>query len=103
MTQAIMKFDVPQSHTHGPSSSYDAEQRHRKSTVMGRNANYVFKLVRKWPRFTSRELFMSDGCTLELVELRRRLTGLMNDGAIVQGPQRTCTVAGTLAVTWKAT
>ena len=101
MTQALMKFDVPLSHTHGPQSSHDAEARHRKSGRMESNANFVFEIVRCWPDRTSRELFMSYGCKLELVELRRRLTELMNNGRISQGPQRKCTVAKTLAVTWR--
>ena len=96
-----MKFDVPQSHTHGPSSSHDAEHRHRMSGRMARNANYAFELVRCFPDYTSRELFKFFACKMELAEVRRRLTGLMNDGRIVQGEQRTCTVAKTKAVTWR--
>lgn len=100
--QELMDFDaVPQTHSRDPQSSHDAETRMRKSGKMKRHAEHVLELVREWPNFTSRELSETRQCRLDLVEVRRRLTSLMNDGRIEQGPQRTCTVARTRAVVWK--
>ena len=93
--------DIPQTHSHDPQSSYGAETRHRENGRMATHADYVLDLVRRWPNFTSRELSETDGCRLDLVEVRRRLTTLLNQGLVEQVGERKCTVARTKAVVWR--
>ncbi len=101
MKQAMLNLDSPLSFGRDPRPSREAKQRHVDSGMMASNANYVLELVRRWPDSTSRELFETYACKLDLVEVRRRLTGLLNEGRVVQGEVRVCRRVGTKAVTWK--
>ena len=90
-------------HRNDPASSVQAAQ---VTVSSGRAANHgerVLQAVRLKPWFTSGELAeMVDG--LDLTEVRRRLTGLKNQGLIIQGGIRhcECSACKTLQVTWYA-
>ncbi len=93
----------PLAHTDGPSTSHEAVARHSESGRRATHCGQVFGIVSTWPGRTSRELESHAQVlyAIDLTELRRRLTDLKNQGRIVQGDQRRCRVAGTLAVVWE--
>lgn len=93
---------TPQSHNSDPESSHAAEAEHRRSGRMWSNRDFVLATVREHPGCTSAELAAKCGrlCDDHLTEVRRRLTGLLNEGAVTQGRLRTCRVKGVAMVTW---
>ncbi len=91
---------MPLFHTNGPSTEREAIERHEALGLAECNRNIVKLLVRDFPDETSAELNRRT-TFLDVHEVRRRLTDLLNRGEGVQGDKRKCSVAGTLAVTWR--
>ncbi len=105
----------PIAHIHDPSSSHIAAERVARSGKRARNKELVLRWLKVWmtkqrwdglpPPPTAIELWnlmQSDHKRLlkEPQEVRRRLTDLLADGLVRQGPQRKCRIRGTTQVTW---
>jgi len=109
MTQLSLCFDPPRqtgsltgpapSRRNATRSSVEAAERHDRSGRTQTHAEVVYAAVRECSGSTAAELCAIYGL-FDVVEWRRRLTGLKDAGRIEQGEQRQCRVAGTLAVTW---
>ena len=96
----------PLAHTDGPTTSHEAIERHTESGKRETHCDAVETLVASFSGRTSRELACvwpshSTAEDIDLTELRRRLTDLLNQGRVKQGEPRKCRVAGTQAVTWE--
>lgn len=85
-------------HRDDPESSFEAIERHDASGVRGSNREAVYAFLKGREGRTSREY--AEEMPMDVHEVRRRLTDLLNDGLIMQGGSRKCSVANTKAVTW---
>jgi transcription initiation factor IIE alpha subunit len=86
-------------HRHDPASSHEAAARHEASGARATNKERVRRYLETHPNLTSREY--AEGMGMDVHEVRRRLTDLLNDGDVRHGPARKCGYAYTLAVTWQ--
>ena len=87
----------PNVHTNDPRSSAEAAARHAPKRVT--NAARVLDGVRRFPLRTGAELAAL--LEMDVVECRRRLSDLHAKHLVARDDVRTCTVAGTSAVTWR--
>ncbi len=85
-------------HRHDPATSKDAAQAVTRTGRASRNVDRVVALVRAHPERTAAEL--AQYVTLELQEVRRRLTDAKRLGLVVMAPSRVCSVRGTKQHTW---
>lgn len=92
--------NMPLFHTNGPSTEREAIGRHEASGRAASNRATVLMMVRRWPGWTSAELDNVAGAGMDVHEVRRRLTDLLNRGEVMQDCKRKCEIAKTLAVTW---
>lgn len=85
-----------------PSTSHEAAARVVASGRAATHEAVVLHYVRTLPDHTSAEIaaIIPFQHGIDLTECRRRLTGLLQKGKVVQGPARTCRVKGTRMVTW---
>lgn len=95
------------SHNADPASSHIAAEGMTVSGKRQAHKRMVLDLCRRFPGSTAIELWghASDADKNELrepQEVRRRLTDLLSDGAVRQGPIRSCGVRKTKMVTWEA-
>lgn len=81
-----------------------ARDKHEASGQAATNRQRVLWLVQQAEGSTSRELFADSkitfGETMDLTEVRRRLTDLAKSKEIHTGPQRYCRIKGNLQLTW---
>lgn len=81
-----------------------ARDKHEASGNAATNRQRVLWLVQQNEGSTSRELFSESklifGETMDLTEVRRRLTDLGKAKLIHTGPQRYCRIKGNLQLTW---
>jgi len=73
----------------------------RAAQFHGAQCAAVLKALRLQPGSTSREL--AQRMCMDRYMVARRLPDLRKKGAVKQGPQRVCEVAGHRAVTWEVT
>ena len=103
-------YDVPgveMSHSGDPPTSAQAAAQHVASGRRDRHKALVLALVKMAPGLTACEVWAGAGVEIqtelrEMQEVRRRLTDLLADGAVRQGPIRKCRVRKTRMVTWAA-
>lgn len=86
-------------HRDDPASSHEAAARHDLSGVRATNKERVRRYLETHPNLTSREY--AEGMGMDVHEVRRRLTDLLNEDVVRHGPVRQCGYARTSAVTWQ--
>jgi hypothetical protein len=103
---------LPMSHANDPITSTIAAANHVRSGKRDAHAKIVLELVTENPGCTSGELaeifststrweaYRERHATLDLTEIRRRLTGLNIKARVYQGPARACKAKGSAQVTW---
>lgn len=84
-----------------PSTSHDAAHRVNASGAAQAEADRCLEAVRRWPGLTSHEYAQRLGTDRYMPA--RRLADLRADKKVYNDGKRKCTVAGTLALTWRAT
>jgi len=93
-----MKSIVPTSRVNDPISSHLAEEEINRSGVRENQQEIVYKIVKRFPGLTSREL--TQACDLDRYQIARRLADLENSGHVIKGPIRACGLGKRKAVTW---
>lgn len=99
-------FDPQAYHTSDPDTSRQALVEHEDSGRRKANQMIVQMLVLRYPRSTACELWdaANDDTKAKLVELqeiRRRLTDLLQTGKVRQLDARKCSVKGSKQVVWE--
>lgn len=89
-----------------PHSSWEAARLNQNSGAKQRQQDAILCALRNFSiistdPITTAELACSPTCGLDKVAVRKRLPELLNRKLVDKGPQRKCTVAGTLAQTWR--
>ena len=87
-------------HALDPDSSHLAASRMAKSGKASTHEAHVLTVVRGHPNLTAAEI--AEYLHYDVVEVRRRLSGLKRSGDVIRGTSRFCNVAGTHAVIWRA-
>lgn len=91
MTAAARKLD--------PSTSHEAAARKNGDGSAQAEAQRCLDAVRRWPGLTSHEYARQLGTDRYMPA--RRLADLRADGMVYNCGKRKCSVAGTLALTWR--
>lgn len=81
-----------------PHESHIAAEHMNRLGITAHQSRQVLAAVRQWPGSTSAELAQRMGA--ERVMPARRLSELAEDGHVVKGRSRTCSVNGSTAATW---